>query len=513
MTKFGNDAECASSAHANAWMTNGRQQFWQHCRAPLDVLVIGGGITGAGVLLAAAQRGLRAALIEQKDFAWGSSSRSSKLVHGGLRYLKQGRFGLTRSALRARNALLQDYPDLVNERRFYLPFEQRPAPGLKLGLALYDALSGRHSRERVDTAGWQRQFPTLDSARRRGAFSYLDAATDDCKLVLRVLQQAASLGALSCNYAAASALLEQHGRVVGVAASDALDGQQYELQAKIVVNATGAWSALQPAALPALTMRPLRGSHLVLPFHKLPLSAAIACPHPQDQRPVYALPWAGAILFGTTDVDHHDALEHEPHIAASEYDYLMSALSRLFPEICLRESELLSSCAGVRPTFQDGANRPSDASREHVIRESAGWLGIAGGKLTTFKTMAADILKRIERQLRLPPTPPLPLPALISTDETQPHYLLASSDSELRWRHALTQEAVQHLDDLMLRRTRIGLVCQDGGLSLLQQRQDSICSALGWDPPRWQQELTRYRQIRQRYYAAQAFRPELNPIN
>lgn len=508
--KTGADRD-ASDAHADssfAWRGNWRADFFDAVQTPLDVLVIGGGITGAGVLQAAANQGLRAALVEQRDFAWGSSSRSSKLVHGGLRYLKQGHIGLTAAALKARNALQKQYPDTINPRRFYLPYANRPPRLIQAGLALYDALAGRHSRAHHARDSWLQQFPFLRNDQHHGALSYLDAATDDCQLVLRVLMQAMSRGALAANYVAAETLLLDNARQVrGVVLHDQLSDRKIEVQAKVVVNATGAWSdRLLATGKSATPMRPLRGSHLVLPWHLLPLAEAIGCPHPQDGRPVYAVPWAGAVLFGTTDVDHDAPLELEPRISSAEYDYLMSALFRLFPELELKESDIVSSFAGVRPTFADHHADPSAASREHLIEESAGFVRICGGKLTTFQLMADEVLTRICCQLGLGKqrVQQTPVPS-ITRYEPNPHFLGDSDLTEQHWQQALTQ-AVQHLDDLLLRRTRIGLVEADGGLSLLQQRQQQLCRELHWDDARWQQEYARYRDIRQRHYAAQAFR-------
>ena len=499
------------------WQADGssltwRQQFFQQLATPVDVLVIGGGITGAGVLLAAAQRGWRAALVEQKDFSWGSSSRSSKLVHGGLRYLKQGRFGLTRSALRERNALQRDYPELVAPRRFFLPYSQRPNRMIQAGLCLYDGLAGQHSRAHHDRAEWLQQFPTLNSKLNDGALSYLDAATDDSSLVMAVLQQAAERGGLSCNYAAAEQLLTRHdGSICGARIRDQMSERDYEVTAKIVINATGAWcSQLTPPGVTAAAMRPLRGSHLVLPFHRLPISEAIGCQHPQDGRPVYAVPWAGAVLFGTTDVEHSHDLNYEPHLNAWEYDYLMAALDRLFPELGLNESDLLSSFAGVRPTFADGALRTSETSREHRIQHHRGWLSISGGKLTTFRAMANAVLAQAEKQLQAqratPNTHTQATQTVAASLFDAPHYLASSDCTARHWQQLLHHSAVQHLDDLMLRRSRIGLVEADGGLKLLQQQQQTICQALQWSASHWQLELRRYQALWNAAYAPQAFR-------
>jgi len=471
-----------------------RLAFRDFVRAPVDVLIVGGGITGAGVLLAAAQAGLRVALIEQRDFAWGSSSRSSKLVHGGMRYLKYGKVALTALALRERDRLLHDYPDLTRELRFYLPYREQAPLALRAGLRLYDGLAKNHTRANYDAAMLRQTFPFMRNE-YAGALSYIDGQTDDAQLVLRVLQQARQLGAVACNYVSAMQALMSSNGISGAAVADALSGEQYEIKARVVVNAAGAWATQwlrhnAPRSLRKLKIKPLRGSHLVLPFHRLPLTQAMAIMHPVDERPMFALPWGGEVIFGTTDVEHVDDLHNEPRISATEFDYLMDALRRQFPSLNLDSNDVISTYAGVRPTIDDGHFNATEISREHCIAEQTGLITIAGGKLTTFRHMAAQIIKRVVKQLHQPTT----AAQKIINPSNAPF-------NNHRDPLAGLQQDVIHLDDWMLRRTHFGLMSENGGIEHLSKFRHAICQRLQWDEARWHTELTRYQQIYQSAYA------------
>jgi glycerol-3-phosphate dehydrogenase len=252
-----------------------------------DVLVIGGGITGAGVLLEAARRGLRALLVERHDFAWGTSSRSSKLVHGGLRYLKEGRFGLTRESVREREALLRAAPGLVEPLEFAFGAYAGRKPGrhaFLLGLALYDRMAGTRSRHWHERDAFLALAPHAGTEGLLGGMHYRDAQTDDARLVLRVLAEAQALGGTAVNYVSAERLAQ--GKAV---LRDGESGETFDVRTRLVVNATGAGvDALRGGAR---RVRPLRGSHLVLPAWLLPLASAVSLMHPEDGLPVLAFPW------------------------------------------------------------------------------------------------------------------------------------------------------------------------------------------------------------------------------
>jgi glycerol-3-phosphate dehydrogenase len=512
--------------HAALWQRDGRAGLAEVLAREWDVLVIGGGISGAGVLLEAARRGLRALLVERRDFAWGTSSRSSKLVHGGLRYLKGGHLRLTAESVREREMLLRAAPGLVEPQGFAFA-QYDGASGRRsflTGLALYDAMAHRREPHWLDAEDFLMAAPNVKRDGLAGGIVYTDARTDDARLVLRVLREALDRGAVAINYLGARELLRVDGRVCGAMLSCADDGTTHPVRARVVVDATGAWSGPLHGQGPRL--RPLRGSHLILPAWRLPLARAVSLMHPHDGRPVFAYPWEGATLVGTTDLDHEEGMAREPRITRAEVDYLMAALRAQFPQLQLTDNDIVATYAGVRPVIagrEGGA--PSQEGREHVAWSSPGLVAIAGGKLTTFRAIALDALRLVKPQLTgwddpldaWPVFAPVPLPAApvavdagmlrrlhgrygacaaALIDAARPGELeripgTKTAWAELRW--AARSEAVLHLDDLLLRRTRLGLLLRDGGAAHLD-RIRAICQPeLGWDDVHWAQEETAYR--------------------
>jgi len=301
--------------------------------ARVDLVIIGGGITGAGLLREASRTGASVLLVEQGDFASGTSSRSSKLVHGGLRYLKTGQWRLTLESVRERERLLREAPGLVEKQPFLMPLYRGVPPGpttIRLGLWLYDRMA-RKSASRWIEAG---EALALEPALRRegllGAMLYDDARTDDARLVLRLILESVSERAHALNYVKAAQLLRSGNRVRGVALQDVATGGAREIEAAVVVNATGA-AAGQWAGGPPL--RPLRGSHFVFPLAKLPITRAVSWLHPADRRPIFAYPWEGAALYGTTDLDHGSESLEQPHMTADEARYHLDGLTHQFPEL------------------------------------------------------------------------------------------------------------------------------------------------------------------------------------
>jgi len=272
------------------WRREGRAALPGLMEKEWDLLVIGGGITGAGILLEAARRGLKALLVERRDFAWGTSSRSSKLVHGGLRYLKDGHLHLTRESVRERESLLRDAPGLVEPQGFAFAHYagQRGKRSFLAGLAIYDLLAGRRERHWLPAGEFLERAPNVAREGLAGGIVYTDAKTDDARLVLRVLGEAMDHGAAALNYVAARSLIRSDGRVTGAALHDGIGDATYEVKARVTVDATGAWSGALHGKGPRL--RPLRGSHLILPAWRLPLSQAVSLMHPHDGRPVFAYP-------------------------------------------------------------------------------------------------------------------------------------------------------------------------------------------------------------------------------
>lgn len=502
-----------------------------------DLVVVGGGITGAGVAREAARRGWRVALVEQRDFAWGTSSRSSKLVHGGLRYLRQGRFGLTLESVRERERLVAQAPDLIEPQSFAFVHRAGRGPGrhqFALGLAIYDRIAGQRAHRWLAPAEAAWLLPGVPADAITGASCYLDARTDDARLVQRVLAEARRDGAVVLNDVRAERLLIERGRVRALALHDGQTGAGFEVGARCVVNATGAWGdALRADVGGAPALRPLRGSHLVVPFWRLPVAVALSLMHPADGRPVFLFPWEGATLVGTTDLDHQDNLAREATATAVEVRYLLDAVNDAFPRAGLRASDVVACFAGVRPIIDAGRGKPSDAAREHVVRDEAGLVTVCGGKLTTFRTMALQALARAAPHAgkafapddapvfapaaaldwRLPAAVRQRLAARYGADaariaaHAQPGELETVEATPTLWlelRIAAQEEAVMHLDDLLLRRTRIGLLASDGALAH-EPRIRSLCqAALGWSDARWDAEVARYRDLIRAHYALPA---------
>lgn len=520
------------------WERGWRDAIWSQMGQQWDLVIIGGGITGAGILREAARAGWSALLVEQHDFAWGTSSRSSKLVHGGLRYLATGQVRMTWTSVREREQLLDSAPGLVEPLGFLMVTARGSKPGsftYNAGLSLYDLMAGQWTHRRYRAEDFQLLAPHIRREGLEGGFRYIDAQTDDARLVLRLLREAAADGGRALNYARADTLIVENGQVQGVRIADACQGaRSADVRARVVINATGAWAdhLRQQVGAPA-RIRPLRGSHLILPAWRLPVAQAVAFPHPFDGRPVFALPWEDVTLVGTTDLDHDDPLNAEPRISPGEVAYLMAAIAHQFPARPVALDDIIATFAGVRPVIGTGKDDPSRESREHVIWQENGLLTVTGGKLTTFRATALQVLR--EAHARVPeaalpdenapafadaPAPPpdsrlsqaarrrllgrygADAPALIAA--AQPGELAALADTQTLWaelRWAARAEGVCHLDDLLLRRVRLGLVQPEGGAALLP-RVRAICQPeLGWDDARWEAEEAAYRALWRAHYS------------
>ena len=510
-------------------MDESRERTWEALHTPWDIVVSGGGITGAGIFREATRLGLRTLLLEQRDVAGGASSRSGKLVHGGLRYLRQGQFRLTWHAARERERLLRDTPGLVADLGFLLPVYSAPQRLLlALGLTIYDLMAVAWHHRYLDRSAFELLAPHVRKQGLHGGFWYLEAQTDDARLVLRLIREGVRAGGMALNYAAVEGVCRlRTGRVTGVIVRDRLADRTAEVQARVVINATGPWAdglRAQVGGRPRLRL--LRGSHLLFPAWRFPLAQAVGFWHPVDRRPLYAFPWEGVTLVGTTDVDHSRDLGAEPRITPAEVDYLLEALRHQFPYLDLAESDVLATFAGVRPVVGTGKQPPSREPREHVVWEEEGLLTVTGGKLTTFRILAHDALRRARRRLDLPRrvsrrapllgTPVVDLPGDLDRDArlrllgrygAEAQELVAAANpeeltpisgtpflwAELRW--AATREAVVHLDDLLLRRVRLGLLLPQGGLSLMDRIRVVVRPALEWDDRRWEAEVRRYAEI------------------
>lgn len=513
-----------------------RQANWARLREGSvrpDLLVVGGGITGAGILREAARLGLDAVLVEQADFAWGTSSRSSRMVHGGLRYILLGDIALTRHSAIERERLIREAPGLVERLRYLIPVRRGRQPGrfaLGLLLWLYERLAGVRSRGWLDARALAAQVPGIRTEDLVGAGFYTDAITDDARLTLRVLQEACRDGARVLNYVQAASLLRDgEGDVRGVELQDRVSGERIRVEARAVVNATGAWvDELREAVAGERTIRRLRGSHILLRPGLLPLRDALTLFHPRDRRTTFIYPWEGHTVLGTTDLDHGIALDEEPAITRPELEYLLALAQDTFPDARIDEADIVSSWAGVRPVISsDPRKDPSKETRDHRIWLDRRLLSVSGGKLTTFRLIARDVLRRLAPLLgglplaadEAPVFPALRLSAadlpvdaararrLLGRFGDEAAQLLAASPvaeqaelpgtgaslAELRW--SCRNEQVQHLDDLLLRRSPLGSVSSGGGETQFEAI-GALCRAeLGWSEARWTEELARYRAI------------------
>jgi glycerol-3-phosphate dehydrogenase len=526
---------------------------------PFDVLVIGGGITGVGVALDAATRGYSVALVERGDYAIGTSSRSSKLVHGGLRYLQNFDLGLVREALLERQINVSLAPHLVKPLPLVVPaFDgARPDRLVGLGLNMYDAMavdriSPLARRRARDDADWSPSrhrvisgeevsalLPALAAREPSGGYLFYDCQTDDVRLVLTVLGEAERFGAVAANRLDALSLLEDGGRAVGARVRDRETGEELDVRAATVVNATGVWAdRLRPEELhdeaEVPVIHPSRGTHIVIPGERLPVVAGAIAPA-GGSRTIFVLPWLGQTLVGTTDNDYEGDLEHvQP--SPADVDYLLAALNEFFATD-LAPADIAGAFAGVRPLISTGDPKKSvDISRKAELYEtSSGMITITGGKLTTWRRMAKMTVDRIvERDGRDVPcrTQQVPLGMAVEPDDL-PRVAGVAEDAyeQLAGRygygahevlrlaaerpelaapvvpgrpdlmaeavHAARREQARTVGDVLLRRTRLGLtagrtLCAPGG-DAPERVAAAMGSELGWDAARRATEAAGFR--------------------
>ena len=522
------------------WNKQWRTDTWQRLSEPWDVLVIGGGITGAGVLRQAVQAGLKSLLVEANDFSFGTSSKSSKMIHGGFRYLANKQYSVTRESVREREWMLKEAPGLVKKIGYYLPaYESYPLTlsAFRQGVVIYDLLAPKWDHRTVDAARLQAEFPGLNMEGLTGGMLYYDAGMDDSRVLIRVLREACREGGAALNYTRAESLLRRvDGTVCGAVVRSA-DGRTAEVQAKVVINACGPWSdELRAQVGGEAHIRKLRGSHLVFARDRFPAREAVTLLHPKDKRSLFMVPFEGTTLVGTTDLDHPKALEDgykEPFATTQEIFYLLEAANFLFPSLTLTQGDILSTFAGVRPTLQNGAtDAPSKVSRRHALYQEQGLITITGGKYTIFRIMARQALEAALAQMGRSSSAPknrifekVDFDTLDSLDRTASHYLggrygLETNDllaaaqagerelisplqniwAELRW--AARDEGVLHLSDLLLRRVRLGMLLPDGAAGVMDRVRAIVQPELGWDDATWQRELFDYRTTWQKYYSS-----------
>lgn len=540
-----------------------RQQMWDQLGESVDVLIIGGGINGAGIARDAAMRGLSVALVEMKDLAYGTSSRSSKLVHGGLRYLEQLEFSLVFESVSERRILLDIAPHLVQPLGFLFPVYKsspRKLTTINAGMWLYEGLSLFRSPKRprkLRVRDIVQEEPCLTTENLKGAPLYYDCSTDDARLTLENAIDAIERDATVVTWArAVSFLKDEDGRISGAVIKDAFSGELREVKAGVVINATGPWtdrtrsmSSEQPNPL----LRPTKGVHIVVDHEKLPVQHAIVCFHPTDERVLFAIPWGNQTYLGTTDTD----FKGDPGNAIatrSDVDYLLSAAAAYFPACPLTHDDIIATWAGLRPLMSenDGASdglSESSVSREHqIIVSPDGLITIAGGKLTTYRRMSAEVVDTAIKFLRLTGnlktdlkaahTESTPLPGAVGwpeddnltttiakvvktsgnhlTEESARHLVFTYGMRSLKlakiiaanpqlaepiipgryevmaqidW--AVTQEMCTTLTDMLIQRTQIFYRDTNQGLDAVDRVANRLAELLGWD------EATRLHNIQQ----------------
>jgi glycerol-3-phosphate dehydrogenase len=524
-------------------------------REGVDLLVVGGGITGAGVLRDAVSRGLRALLVERRDFASGTSSRSSKMIHGGLRYLGEGNLRLIREACRERDLLLARNRHLVRSLPFVFPAyagSKFPLWQVRAAMLAYSMLANFRTSARTHMLGpgeILRRVPGLRSAGLRGAGLYTDAQVDDVRLVLETLKSARRLGGEAVNHAEVCDLLRgRDGRLAGAQVRDLLTGRSHALQAGAVINAAGpaverVRSLDRPIERPEL--RPAKGIHLVIPRARLPVECAVLV-EASDGRYVFVSPWEEVVLVGTTD-EFSDEID-EPVVRIEEVHYLLSAVNVAFPRVCLTTNDLRSVFAGVRPlaASPEEESPPSSVSREDRIdRDPSGLISVAGGKLTTYRAMGQRIVdlavkelpasrraglgpsRTAELSLRDDGFERVALEAALmkrfGVADWRAEYLVRTygadalalfeeasealhepigasrySYAEIPW--AFRNECPASLCDLLERRLRMVIFAEGQGLLQLDRIVEVAAAAAGWDSARAQAEADAYRQAVGRSY-------------
>ena len=475
----------------------------------LDLLVIGGGITGCGTARDAAMRGLRTALVERDDFASGTSSRSSRLIHGGLRYLEHGEFHLVFEASRERRTLLRVAPALVRPLRFTWPvyrgarvprWQLRAALMLYDGLALFRNIERHHMRS---VAALEALEPRLRREGLLGGATYYDAAADDARLTLANARAAADAGAFVANHAEVRALIVEQGAVRGAEIECALSGRVIRAAARCVVNAAGPWSdRVRRLADPKATagLHGTKGAHIAVPRARVGNAEAIAITHPRDGRVMFILPWREFAIIGTTDTEDHGSLD-DVRATNDDIAYLLEAANYYVPTAGLEARDVVAAWAGIRPLVAGVATSTAALSREHAIALSTpGMLTVTGGKLTTARLMAAQIVDRAERLLGRPPRRAPTETAPLSDDEgaagaSDVDATLLTPALSYRWGdvcRAVTREMALTIADVLVRRIPLAFETADHGVSLAPAVARAMAPLLGWPPERERGEIARY---------------------
>jgi len=506
-----------------------------------DVLVIGGGITGAGCALDAASRGLRTALVERDDFASGTSSKSSKLVHGGVRYLQQKEFRLVYESLQERQIALRNAPHLVRVLPFLIPIltrdgliNRRVARALGVAMWMYDLTGGiriKKTHKRIDKSEALRHMPTLRRDNIASAYLYYDAQADDARLTLAIARTASKHGAAVANYVRVTGLVKDAEGQMEAARVEA-DGATFVVKARVVINATGVWSdqvrAMDEGVDPD-SIRPAKGIHITVPWAKVRNDIAAIVPVPKDKRSVFVVPWGNSTYVGTTDTDYEGPID-DPQCTPEDVAYLLRALNFAIEEPVTTD-DVIGTWAGLRPLLRGAeTERTADLSLRHGVRVSeSGVITITGGKLTTYRRMAADTVDQAARVLGRRTRCRTKKVAIIGSEgydappetmepslhehlagrygtESQSVLDLVAADHELGEAlvpglpylraeavHAVRHEMTRTLDDVLSRRTRARLLARDASAAAAESVALLIGPELGWSADESARQVEAYR--------------------
>lgn len=432
-----------------------REDMWNSIPEEADLVVVGAGVTGAGIARDAARRGLRVVLLEQNDIAYGTSSRSSKLIHGGLRYLETYEFSLVFESVSERRIVMDLAPHLVNPMAFLFPVYQGSRKSLRMisaGMWLYDGLALFRSPKRhrtLNPSEVAKEEPLLKQEGLQGAPLYYDCSTDDARLTLETIIDATQNGAVVATWARVDALVKNdQGRIAGVVVKNARDGSLKEVNAHAVINATGPWTdevLAMSGPRKGKLLRPTKGVHIVVDREKLPVQHAVVLFHPDDNRVLFALPWGDRTYVGTTDTDY-DGVPGEEAATLEDVDYLIAAPNHSFPTSQITRGDVVSTWAGLRPLIapepEVGEMAESQVSREHqIVIGEDGLITIAGGKLTTYRKMAQECVDvavnlltlsgKLPEDLQSGETTKVPLPGGVGWPEDDDHAKVAVELAEV----------------------------------------------------------------------------------
>jgi len=478
-----------------------------------DVIIIGGGATGLGTALDAASRGHTTLLLEARDFGKGTSSKSTKLIHGGVRYLRQGNVKMVMKALRERGRLLKNAPHIVHPLRFVVPcYRWWHKPWYGLGLKLYDLLARHlgigqtHILNRHETLAY---LPGINSEGLRGGVAYWDGQFDDTRLLISIAQTAVQNGAVVLNYVEVADLIKEKGILTGVRAKDMESGLEYAFEAKTVINATGIGTDFirtMDDAKAAPMMQAAQGIHLVVDTSFLSSDTAIMVPDTDDGRVIFGVPWHGKVIIGTTDTPR-EHISREPVPLDEEVDYLLSHVARYLSKPLVRK-DVLSVFAGLRPLVRANKAETKSISRDHtLVVSTSGLVTITGGKWTTYRQMAEDAVNRAEKTgglLKQPcNTRTLPLmdpeaeKDMDSSENNLIHPNLPYFEEDIR--RAVTSEWARSVEDVLSRRTRCLFLDAKAAIEAAPKVAAIMAHELGWDEARQKTEVQAFNKVAQIY--------------